>query len=157
MTQPGTTLWRTIDALVQQIPFTKIKVENLLATHLVEKDTSGSPFQNTAFQFYTGGPVTLTDGVIISDVDLRIRHRSGHPGFLVLNVGGNCIHPDEVRAHYGKLKITDYPRGNSLDEATSYSVFPEWGKLSFGFVERNRSCLAYVAFDPRFEADKTAQ
>jgi hypothetical protein len=156
MTQPDMTLWQTIDTLSRQIPFTREKVENVLATRLVEKDISGSPFPNKAFQFYTGGPITLVDGVAISNVDLRIRHRAGHPGFLVLSVDGNCITLDAVRAHYHELKITESPRGHSLSEATSYSTFPEWGKLSFGFVESNRRCLAYVAFDPKFELDKIA-
>ncbi|MFT4067144.1 hypothetical protein [Paraburkholderia sp.] len=149
------TLWQTIDAVAQQIPFTRTRIESLLVTQLVEKDTSRDPIQNTAFQFYTGGPLKLSDDVVISNVDLRIRHRAGHPGFLVLNLDSSCITLDTVRAHYHGIRLTDHPRGRSLDEAASYSAFPEWGKLSFGFKERNRSCLTYVVLNPRFNEDNT--
>ncbi|WP_338152537.1 hypothetical protein [Paraburkholderia monticola] len=84
MTQPDMTMWRTIDTLVQQIPFTKAKVESVLATHLVERDSNKDPIQNTAFQFYVGGPARLADGVLVGKVDLRIRHDGGHPAFLAL-------------------------------------------------------------------------
>lgn len=157
MTQLDMTLWQTIDVMVQQIPFTKTKVENMLATHLIEKDIDKGPIQSTAFQFYTSDPVKLANGVVINDVDLRIRRRPGHPGFLVLNLGGSCTTLDTVREHYSDLRITEHPHGHSLDEATSYSAFPEWGKLSFGFLERNRNCLAYVVLNPKYDADNIAQ
>ncbi|WP_241017006.1 hypothetical protein [Paraburkholderia sp. Ac-20342] len=155
--QPSMTLWIAIDTLAQQIPFSRNKVENTLSTHLVKGDTSKNPIQNTAFQFYTGSPVRLADGITISNVDLRIRHRPGHPGFLVLNLGGSCTTLDAVREHYRDLRITEHPHGHSLDEATSYSAFLEWGKLSFGFLERNRNCLAYVVLNPKYDADNIAQ
>lgn len=149
MTQPDMTLWQTIDALAQQIPFTRAKVEAVLMTHLVEKDTSGSPFPNTAFRFYVAGrTVRLSDGVVISNVDLRIRRRAGHPGFLVLNLNGACIGLDEIRAHYEDIKLTFPPRPDSADPSTGYSVFLPWGKLSFGFPVRNPDCLSSLVFDP---------
>ncbi|MCC8397433.1 hypothetical protein LJ656_33255 [Paraburkholderia sp. MMS20-SJTR3] len=151
--RPDMTLWQTIGALVQQTPFTKAKVENVLMTQLNVKDTSRSPFPNTAFQFYIGGPVQLSDGMLISKVDLRIRHKPGHPGFLVLRLVGGCITLKTVRNRYQDLIVTEYPKGQSLDEALAFSAFLEWGGLSFGFVERNPGCLAYLAFDPKFEHD----
>jgi hypothetical protein len=108
-----------------------------------------------AFQFYTGVSITLADDVVISDVDLRIRHRAGHPGFLVLGVDDSCITLDAVRARYHELKITESPSGHSLSEATAYSAFPEWGKLSFGFKECNRRCLAYIVLNPGFDTANT--
>ncbi|EEA01360.1 conserved hypothetical protein [Burkholderia sp. H160] len=159
MTQPDMTLWQTIDALVQQIPFTKAKVESVLATHLVDRDTSKDPIQNTAFQFYVGGPAKLADGVVVGNVDLRIRNHAGHPGFLVLGkFSGECVTLATVRAHYGNLKITDTPRGHSLDETTAFSAFLPWGTLSFAFAERNRDCLEGVSFDPRIaESNSTTK
>jgi hypothetical protein len=74
------------------------------------------------------------------------------------NLNGECISLDTVRSRYGNLKITDFPRGRSLDEATSYSTFPAWGKLSFGFTERNPDCLAYVVINPKSpEADSVSK
>lgn len=149
MIQPNMTLWQTIDALAQQIPFTRAKVEAVLMTHLVEKDTSGSPFPNREFQFYVPGRTArLSDGVVISNVDLRIRRRAGHPGFLVLNFNGACIGLDEIRAHYEDIKLTFPPRPDSADPSTGYSAFLPWGKLSFGFLMRNPDCLSSLVFDP---------
>ncbi|WP_345889846.1 hypothetical protein [Paraburkholderia sp. Cy-641] len=122
------------------------------------KDNSKSPIQNTAFQFYTGGPVDLADDVVISNVDLRIRYRAGHPGFLVLNLSGSCITLDMVRAYYRSLRVTDRPRGRSLDEVTSYTTALHWGDLSFSFKERNPNCLSSLAFDPKpIEIDDAAK
>ncbi|MBB5509467.1 hypothetical protein [Paraburkholderia atlantica] len=157
MTQPDMTLWQTIDSLVQQIPFTKEKVESVLATHLVGRDTSGDSIENTAFQFYVGGPAKMADGVVVGNVDLRVRHTGGHPGFLALGkLSGECVTLAVVRAHYSNLKVTDSPRGQSLDETTAYSAFLPWGTLSFAFAERNRDCLEGVSFDPKIAAADNA-
>ncbi|MGV2288491.1 hypothetical protein AAHK20_07220 [Trinickia sp. YCB016] len=148
-TQLDMTLWQTIEVPVQQIPFTKTKVESVLSVGLDDKDTSNVAIKNTAFAFFVGGPIKLSDDVVIGNVDLRIRHKEGHPGFLVLNLAGSCIGLDAVRAHYGDLKITDFPRGRSLDEVTSHTTALEWGELSFSFKERNPDCLSSIAFAPR--------
>ncbi|NML33282.1 hypothetical protein HHL14_20890 [Paraburkholderia sp. G-4-1-8] len=148
MTQTNMTLWQAIDTLVQQIPFTRANIEHVLATQLFEEDSSRNPILNREFRFYIGGPVKLSDGMTISKVDLRIRHKPGHPGFLVLNLDGACTDLNAVREHYGDLKVTDRPRGISLDEVTSYSAVLQWGKLSFSFKERNPNCLSSVAFKP---------
>ncbi|MGV2288490.1 hypothetical protein AAHK20_07215 [Trinickia sp. YCB016] len=150
MAQLEMTLWQTIDALVEAIPLTRVKVENVLKIRFVDSDPSNYAIQPSSFQPLDGGPVKLSDGVVIGNVDLRIKREEGHPGFLVLDsLGGECIKLDAVRARYGNLRITDFPRGRSLDEATSYSAFPAWGKLSFGFTERNPDCLAYVVINPK--------
>ncbi|MCC8392161.1 hypothetical protein LJ656_06130 [Paraburkholderia sp. MMS20-SJTR3] len=157
ITQSDMTLWQTIDAVVQNIPLTKAKVERVLVTRVAVKDTSKNPFRNAASQFYVGGPVKLSDGVVVGKVDLRIRYKFGHPGFLVLDeLGGTCITLKTVRAHYPDLTVTEYPKGQSLDEAVGFSAFLEWGKLSFGFVERNPDCLAHVAFDPKTVEDNAS-
>jgi len=158
MARSDMTLWQTIDAVVQQIPFTRIKMERLLVTQLAEKDTSRVAIPNTAFQFYVGGPVQLAGDVVISNVDLRIRHRAGHPGFLVLRLNGDCIDLDTVRQYYSSLKVTDRPRGISPEEATSYTAVLHWGKLSFSFRQRNPNCLSSIAFAPALnEADDAAK
>ncbi|MGF6957225.1 hypothetical protein [Paraburkholderia youngii] len=157
MTQTDTTLWQTIDALVQQIPFTKAKVESVLATHLVDREISKDSIRNAAFQFYVGGPAKMADGIVVGKVDLRVRHTGGHPGFLALGkLSGECVTLAMVRAHYSNLKLTDSPRGHSLDETTAYSAFLPWGTLSFAFAERNRDCLQGVSFDPKIAAADNA-
>ncbi|MGF6443033.1 hypothetical protein QF002_003844 [Paraburkholderia youngii] len=157
MTQPDMTLWQTIDALAQQIPFTKAKVESVLATHLVDRDTTKDPIQNAEFNFYVGGPGKMADGVVVGNVGLRVRHTGGHPGFLALGrLSGECVTLAMVHAQYSNLKITDSPRGHSLDETTAYSAFLPWGTLSFAFAERNRDCLEGVSFDPKIAAADNA-
>lgn len=145
MTQQEMTLWQAIDALSHQIPFSKVKVEKLLSTHLTETDEGG----NDVFQFFQSNPVKLLDGVVIENVDLRIKRIGPNPGFLVLNTGGSCITIDDVRTHYKDLRITDRPRGRSLDEVTSHTTTLPWGDLSFSFKESNRKCLASVVLNPQ--------
>ena len=139
------TWWQAVDALVMQIPFSKQKVETLLKTSLNETDNTG----NDVFQFYESPPVTLKDGVVIRNVDLRIKRTGPHPGFMVMEIEGLCITLDQIRRRYGPLEITETPHGHSLDDETSHSVMQPWGKLSFGFAERNPDCLASIVFDPK--------
>ncbi|MEQ6352741.1 hypothetical protein [Ralstonia pseudosolanacearum] len=145
MTRAKMTLWQTIGTLTKSAQCSQTKIENLLSTQLTETDEGG----NDVFQFFKSTPIKLSDGVVIENVDLRIKRAGPHPGFLVLSIGGSCIGIDAVRAHYNDLKITDTPRGHSRDEVTSHSAMLRWGELSFSFKERNPNCLASIAFDPK--------
>ncbi|MCL2779766.1 MAG: hypothetical protein FWD73_17375 [Polyangiaceae bacterium] len=145
MTPRNMTLWQIIDALAQQIPFSKQKVETVLSTHLAEKD------RNTYTIFLEGPGPELQEGVQIRLVDLRLaRGAEGiTKGFLVLDIGGTCITTSQLMVKYDYLRITDTPSGHSLNGTTAYSQDMSWGKLSFGFEEKNPDCLADVAFDPK--------
>jgi hypothetical protein len=144
MINPSMTLWKVIKELEQQIPFSKEKIEQTLSTVLVRRDVSGNHF----FFFYRSDPVQLQNGGLISHVDLRIKRESKHPGFLVLNISGECVPLQQVRMHYNQTRITDHPRGRSLDEVTSHTATLPWGELSFSFKERQPDCLSSVAFEP---------
>jgi hypothetical protein len=137
------TLWQAISALVNQIPFSKSKVEGALGAPLNElrKDEYAA--------FFDAKDIKFADGGRISNVDLRLPTKAGHPGFLVLSIDGTCITLDDVRQHYGELAITDVPRGTSVHEVTSHTATLAWGELSFSFPESNRNCLIRVAFDPK--------
>lgn len=139
------TLWQAIDALAQQAPFSKAKIETLLSTQLSETNYTG----NDVFQFFESSPLALSDGVRIANVDLRIKRQGPHPGFMVLSIDGRCITIEEVRKHYTDLEITDIPRGRSLDESTSHTTKLPWGELSFSFKERNPDCVSSIAFQPK--------
>ena len=145
MTTKTMTLWQAIDALARQIPFSKLKVQSVLLTDLIERENPS----NELFQFYRSNPIELMEGVKITNVDLRIKRSDAHPGFMVLNIDGACVTLNQVRAHYGGLEITDTPRGRSLDDVTSYTTKLSWGELSFSFKERKPECLASIAFDPK--------
>ncbi|WP_197326633.1 hypothetical protein [Ralstonia solanacearum] len=144
MTLPKMTLWQAIDTLAAQIPFSEAKVESVLGTRMSEVRRNAY----TAF-LQNERPVVLEGNGRIALVDLRLGMEAGDPGFMVLNLDGGCISLDAVRAHYRDLRITDTPRGHSLDEVTSHSASLPWGELSFSFKERNPNCLSSVAFDPK--------
>jgi len=152
MTESSKTLWQTIDALAQQIPLTQEKVERVLDITLFDTDPRTLVFQPTSFRPLEGGPVVLANGVVIENVDLRVKYVENDPGFLVLNFAGTCVHLDAVRAHYDGVRITATPRAlsafHSLDETTSHSTMLSWGKLSFLFAERNPECLSSVVLAP---------
>ena len=137
------TLWQAIAAAAQQLPFSQAKLEEIFSVALSERDHS----HNIAF--LAGGGAVLADGCVIDKIDLRIGNAAtSFRGFLVLTVSGPCIALAQVRSHYGDLLITGVPRGDSLDEATWHSATLPWGKLSFGFAERNPACLTRIAFEP---------
>lgn len=137
-------LWQTIEGLTRRIPFTKAGVEAFLGVALRETEQS-----NPHFQFFDGPEVALDQGVVIAALDLRIKRKGGHSGFLVLELAGPCITLPQVRSYYHQLELTQIPRGRSLDETTVHSAMLPWGKLSFGFREKNPDCLAMVVFDPK--------
>lgn len=139
------TLWQLIDNAIQQIPFTRAKLESSLGTQLAPSDNSS----NDAFELWMGGHAKLQDGVEIGNVDLRVKKVGPHPGFLVLGLAGNCVTLSEVRSHYPDMKMTESPRGRSLDDTTAYTSQLAWGSLSFSFSERKPECVSSIAFDPR--------
>ena len=142
MTTNLMTLWQAIDALVKQIPFSKLKVEAVLSARLDEVQ------RGTYTLFLEGGPSDLADAIRIAKIDLRLGFEPGDPGFLVLNVDGACVGIEQVRTQYSNVEITGMPRGRSFDEKTTHSVQLPWGKLSFGFKERKPECLASIIFNP---------
>ena len=146
--QLNMTIWQAIDALARQIPFTKDKIEKVLGIALQTESNDKFVIPPKSFHPYVGERIQLDGGVVIEDVDFRISHRRNDPGFLVIHVAGACIGLASVRSNYRDLTITGHPRGRSLDEATAYSSSLGWGRLSFGFRERNPDCVASVSFDP---------
>ena len=142
-------LWKTIDALAKQIPFSQEKVEAVLSAQLTEKPLGSG---NNLYHLFESEPVTLADGVIIYNVDLRVKREGEHPGFLVLEMDvtdGTGVTLEQVQAKYSKLAITNTPRGDSLEEEFSYTQNLSWGKLTFGFKARDPERLSSIAFEPK--------
>lgn len=136
------TLWKLIESLSQQVPFTREKIEYILAASLPERE------QNEHIISFHGKDIQLADQVVISNIELRLNEKRPTPGFLVIDINGKCISLQQLQSHYGMLEITEAPRGRSLDEATTYSASFSWGALSFGFKESNPQCLSFVVLDP---------
>jgi hypothetical protein len=139
------TLWDAVEALAVLGPLTKESVQTLLSAELAETDQKG----NDIFQFYGSQPISLADGSVIDNADLRVKRKGFHPGFLVLRLAGRCVSLNEVRGRYSPLTLSDIPRGRSLDDATAYTALTDWWELSFSFKERERECLSSIAFKPR--------
>ena len=146
--QPNITLWQAMDALLQKIPLSKQGVETTLSTQLFEVADDG----NGILHLFKSPPVALAEGVVISDLDLRLKRQGGGTGFLVLHIGGDCVTLDQIRSHYEPLKLTNLPSSLSPDDGTVYSHPRPWGELSFGFAQRNPKCLASIIFSPPLTA-----
>ena len=142
MTIETMSLWQAIDSLAQQVPFGKEKIERILSINLHEKRRSANTI------FLEGGEVSPGQGWHVARVDLRLGIEADDPGFLVLELDGACTTIEQVKARYSPLKITGVPTGRSPNEETSHSKEMTWGRLSFGFAERNPACLASVVFAP---------
>ncbi len=137
-------IWAVVDYLPTRLPFTKESIANALNVVLIEKADS-----NDYVIFFEGGPIPLAGDRQLEEIDLRIRREQPHPGFLTLSVSGKCIPRKEVLDRYKGLTITSHPRGGSWDEKTYWSKEEAWGRISFGFTERNPDCLRSVVFDPK--------
>lgn len=135
-------LWTVIDYLPTRLPFSTDKIESALNVVLA-KDS-----ENEYFSFYKASDLALSNGSVIESIDLRIKKEQPHPGFLVIKLAGACVPKSEVMQRYEGLKLTEYPRGRSLDEEASFSRREVWGRISFGFSERARDCLRTVVFNP---------
>jgi len=134
------TLWQLIETLIELPSYTLDTIKPIFPVELSERHRSAYT------SFYEGGPVYLTDRVMIETINLGIRHENGVSRWLGLDLGpnGTCVKLDDVYLHYPNITIIDTPRGKSLDEATYWAIKWPWGRLAFGFKERNRECLASV-------------
>jgi hypothetical protein len=141
-------LWDILGVLEMQAPFAAPAVAQALGAKLQERVEHGNPL----FHFYRTDALRLHDGVVLSDLDLRIRKGSTAPGFLVLTIGGSCVARAALQARFGNLAIMDVPHGHSREEQTVFSAARPWGRLSFGFRERDPDCLATVVFDTEARA-----
>ncbi|EGD4401784.1 hypothetical protein RCN32_17045 [Escherichia marmotae] len=60
----------------------------------------------------------------------------------------------EVKAQYPQLKITQAPRGGSLDDETVFTSVSAWGEISFGFKEKIEIALLLLFLNQRIIYDK---
>jgi hypothetical protein len=131
-----------VEAVRASPKLSKASVEQLLGVKLVTLPG------NDAFNLYKGGAGKL-DGMAVTAVDFREPKAGGGATagpLLNLKVAGKCLKRADLEAKYGKMKLTGSPRGRSLDEESSWSLIEPWGRLSFGFAERNPDCLSSVTF-----------
>jgi hypothetical protein len=142
MMQPSHSLNTVVNSVRVSAKLDKAGVEQMLGVKLVGE--AGSD----AFNFYSASGGQL-DGMAVTAID----YREPKPGsdatagsMLNLKVKGKCPKRSDLEARFGKLTLTGYPRGKSLDEESSWSRIEPWGRLSFGFAERNPDCLSSITF-----------
>jgi len=142
MTEKQSTLWQTIDALAQQMPLTPAKVEAVMGTKLQEQERS-----ENFVHLKASGPA-LSDGLKVTEISLLTRPNNEFDikSGLSLELSGACVKLDEIRKQFGKLEITQSPRGRSPLESTVHASKESWGTLSFAFKEENPDCLFRVSF-----------
>jgi len=78
---------------------------------------------------------------------LRVSKSSGGMApFLSFSPDGKCTTLDDVRKQYPGVKLSDYPRGQSENEVTSYTSAPEVDGqvITFSFTVKNPDCLSKV-------------
>lgn len=138
MSSKNITIWKIIDLISQQTPFTKEKIENATGGFLSNKTEDGPV---TSF---TGDNVPLADDIFIQKVELRQNSNRPGSGLVLLDVSGRCISVEQLKTKYKMLEITEFPRGRSLDETTTYTSHFPWGAISFGFKEKNPECLSWI-------------
>ncbi|KIN62009.1 hypothetical protein Z946_865 [Sulfitobacter noctilucicola] len=72
---------------------------------------------------------------------------TGAPNVLVLTIPNDVAPPvDQLIDAFPRLKLTEVPRGKSLNEETVLSRPEAWGTLSFGMAESDRDKLRSVMF-----------
>lgn len=103
--------------------------------------------ENEYINFYTAEPVKLADGLLIADIELRLsKRREGMSPMLVFSPYNQCVTLASIKEHYHNLNITDYPRGRSENEVTSFTTPADTNgqKISFSFTVKASDCLARV-------------
>jgi hypothetical protein len=138
-------IWNLIDDIQTQSSLTLAHVEKTLVQTLAH-DTRHS---NEYFKFYKGQSIQFAGEVKVSTIDLRLPQQGAQsPGMLLMYLEGKCITMPQLKQQYENLKITEIPRGKSLEEATTYTANNSWGEIDFGFQMKKPDCLAYVILKP---------
>lgn len=134
-------IWQFIPAASSAIKSLSITdVDNALLTFRLFK-------KNEYIHFYKAEPVKLADGLLISAIELRLsKEQQDMRPMLIFSLLNQCITIDSVKEHYHDLKMTDYPRGRSENEVTSFSTPADTNgkKISFSFTVKDPDCLARV-------------
>jgi len=104
--------------------------------------------QNEYINFYqVREKVKLEDASTITDIELRLSKSSGGMApFLRFSLNGRCFTLSDVKKHYHDAKLSNYPRGDSENETTSYTSFSDMDKneIAFSFNQKTPICLSNV-------------
>lgn len=105
------------------------------------------PFTSTAKDRFTSAPFTLSDGVTISELDVRLKSNGdGTVALISFSVGEECITFDEVKQHFPDITLRFMPRAKLPGTTFGYLTTLDEKKLAwgFGFPALNRECLRTI-------------
>ena len=134
-------LWMFISRMSASLK--TLSVRNLSNDALPFKLMKGNEYIN----FYNADDIQFPDGTNITAIGLRLsKDNGGMAPLLNFSPSGQCITLDTVKKHYPQLTLTDYPRGRSENEVTSYTAPKDMNgqKVSFSFTVKNPDCLGSV-------------
>ncbi|MCF8581206.1 hypothetical protein L2X67_15415 [Enterobacter ludwigii] len=134
-------VWKFISLMSDSL--STLSVMNLSAAPLQFKMIKDNEYIN----FYNTEDIQLADGTNITDIGLRLSKESGGAAPLLnFSPSGQCITLDTVKKHHPQLVLTDYPRGRSENEVTSYTAPKDMNgqKVSFSFTMKKPDCLDSV-------------
>ncbi|MFC3278419.1 hypothetical protein ACFOHQ_14700 [Xanthomonas fragariae] len=101
------TIWQLIENLTHQMPLTPEKVAATIGTPLQPHKQTPQLIQYVGAGIPLGGNVRIENSSLALGPQGEFDDKSG----LSLELGGACVTLDQVREHYGALKITQTPRG----------------------------------------------
>jgi hypothetical protein len=136
-----------LEELVQKLsdayPWTLDNVSGVLGQQFVE----GSHTSSSTRYFATS--LSYEEGLLIGSVELRRKIKTADAVRLILNLSDDaaCFTLNRIKKTYPQLVITGMPNGAPGSE-TNFSAETSWGRVSFGFKEKRRECLASVTFIP---------
>jgi len=140
-----------LEELVQMLeaaaPWTIKRVESVFAS------ASSLARSNNAIAIHTMGPFCYEEKLIIEEVHLRVRTNTNKMSRLIISLSEDAgrFTFDRIKSAWPDIRIdpSTYPRGQSWDEKRHYQTNRPWGRLSFGFKERQPDCLASITFIPK--------
>jgi hypothetical protein len=136
------TLWTLIEKIAKSIPPNRDRVEHLLNVKLAIEEQ-----YNEYCTFWKGESKMSVNAVQITSALLRLNNKhAGKDEMLWLTVEGKCVSKAEVFQRFPNMHIVNAPTGHSINEETTYASERVWGDISFGFAERNPTCLSSVGF-----------
>ncbi|WP_426286425.1 hypothetical protein [Luteibacter sp. E-22] len=98
---------------------------------------------------YHSGSAPFVDGIDIVKSELRLKYDDKSRVVLAtMDIVGQCISLEMVRARYPAAIMTDSPTTAMPDDEGAWSAFGPWGEIGFGFAYANPKCVSSVTFKP---------
>ncbi|MEB3069810.1 hypothetical protein K5L39_11500 [Mycolicibacter sp. MYC017] len=133
--EPPHDVWQLAERAVNLVPLTVAKMEELLATPLVEDPETPGRWDSET--------VRLSPDVTVAGASLGIDSNGwDFAGFDIEST--SCITIDMVKEHYPSVELTYGVTGHSAYETFGWVVPYEWGELTFGIRVKD-DCLIGIS------------